>query len=324
MSDVEDFLNALNQMTPEQRWLLALSQMSPEQRASLNNQVAETTVRQKYGYLAAFLDNPEIGPLLRQAASEGWTQERLQGALYNTNWWRTTSASAREWQALNSTDPAEAGAQRKKMVGQITGLLSQNGVLGNYSQSRIAQMAEDALRTGASGDEIARMVLADLHFDPNKPNEGGIGGSMMKVKDIAASYFQPVSDEVAFNFARDIATGMKTMDAVQVHFRNLAKSRYPALGDELDSGTTLKQYFEPYIQQTAQLLEVSPDAVDLTEPRFNKMIENVDEAGVRRPMTLSESATYIRNTNEYAHTARANGEAAAFGEQLLQKFGKVA
>lgn len=44
--------------------------------------------RQTYGYMAWALDDAELGPLLTQAATEGWDENRLRGALYATNWFK--------------------------------------------------------------------------------------------------------------------------------------------------------------------------------------------------------------------------------------------
>lgn len=44
--------------------------------------------RQTYGYMAWALDDAELGPLLTKAATEGWDENRLRGALYATNWFK--------------------------------------------------------------------------------------------------------------------------------------------------------------------------------------------------------------------------------------------
>lgn len=49
---------------------------------------AGTLARQTYGYMAWALDDAELGPLLTQAATEGWDENRLRGALYATNWFK--------------------------------------------------------------------------------------------------------------------------------------------------------------------------------------------------------------------------------------------
>jgi hypothetical protein len=53
------------------------------------------------------------------------------------------------------------------------------------------------------------------------------------------------------------------------------------------------------------------------------MTELVGADGVRRPMTLSESADYLRSRPEYDRTDNAMTEASRVAELLAKTFGKV-
>ncbi len=56
------------------------------------------------------LSDPELGPLLREAAGPpAWTPAKLQARLQQTQWWRTNSAAVRNYMTLAGTDPAELG-----------------------------------------------------------------------------------------------------------------------------------------------------------------------------------------------------------------------
>ena len=60
-------------------------------------QSPESFARANYGYLAGFINHPDIGPILKQAAAEDWDEARLYGAVSATEWWRNTSAAQRTW-----------------------------------------------------------------------------------------------------------------------------------------------------------------------------------------------------------------------------------
>lgn len=49
----------------------------------------DATTRNLYGHMIWALDEAELGPLLRQAATEGWDEARMKGALFKTNWFKT-------------------------------------------------------------------------------------------------------------------------------------------------------------------------------------------------------------------------------------------
>lgn len=45
--------------------------------------------RDLYSHMEWALNDGELGPLLRQATAEGWDENRLKGAVFKTNWFRT-------------------------------------------------------------------------------------------------------------------------------------------------------------------------------------------------------------------------------------------
>src|SRR5690348_11276268 len=98
------FLEALAGMNEAQRaeFIAQYVNGNAQQRAAYVEAQTRAKIAEQYGYVGAILDNPEVGGLLRQAANNGWTKERLQGAIFQTNWWKTTSATARAWEVLKS------------------------------------------------------------------------------------------------------------------------------------------------------------------------------------------------------------------------------
>src|SRR5258708_1028556 len=123
------------------------------------DQATTDTARQLYGYLAAYLDDPEVGPLLQQAATEGWDASRLQGALYETNWWKTRSETARQWDALSSTDPATADLQRQQKMYEINQYALQSGA--RFSWDRMQEIAEHALREGWDSNRLKQATVME-------------------------------------------------------------------------------------------------------------------------------------------------------------------
>ena len=84
------------------------------------------------------------------------------------------------------------------------------------------------------------------------------------------------------------------------------------------------QYADPYRQIAARELEMNPESVDLNDPRFRKMLDQVNSKGERVAMTLSESAEYLRKLSEWQQTRGANEKAATLTENILKTFGAVA
>jgi len=101
--------------------------------------------------------------------------------------------------------------------------------------------------------------------------------------------------------------------------RDRAKAQYYWLAPAIDSGVTLKEYFQPHRQTIAKLMEVSEDSVDfMNNPKWNKVVRHVppDQEGVRE-MNLGEVERYVREQDEWKATSNAkqtaNGAVAAIG-----------
>lgn len=284
--------------------------------------IALDEVKRQYGYLAAYLDHPEVGPILRQAGSGGWTQERLQAELHKTAWWQNTSASQREWDLLWRTDPQEA---KRRQEGRAAELRSISGQLGlSYSESEIWYMAGMSLSLNSSQEEMRQGLFAQLQYQPGQAARGTTGVTMAQVKARASDYGLPMSDQAAFDWAKRVGAGLETNEGVEAYLREQAKGRYSWLAADIDRGATVRQIMDPIIQQTAQLLEVDPHTIDLTDSRFSAMIDHVDASNTRRAMTLAEAATYARSREEWQNTENARQAAANAAESLLRTFGKVA
>ncbi len=324
----DEALAAWGRMTYEER-LYVLGQNYPDGiPADVMDQLVVDEVKRQYGYLAVYLDDPEIGKLLRDAGANGWTMEKLQAAMSRTTWWQNTSATQREWDLLLRTDPKSAEKRVSDLMVQLKALASQQGFLDRYTDEQYRQFASFFLYNGVQQSDMARAMFINLDYDPQAGVSGQPGGAagltMEQVKKRAADFGLPMSDEAAFNWAKQVASGLATTESIDVYLRNQAKSRYSWLAPDLDRGATVKQLFDPYLQQAAQLLERSPDSFSLEDPLIQQMIDHVGSDGTRRSMTLSEAAEAIRNTDAWLNTANARQGTAGLGEEILKTFGKVA
>jgi hypothetical protein len=288
--------------------------------------------RQNYGYLAAYLSDPEIGPILNQAAREDWDEGRLRGALANTSWWKNTANTARVWDAEWNMDRATSEAkvqtqlesirrQAALMGLSITGRIDLGG-FGSYD--RDYWLAVTSLREGWSPERLAQAIFNEGGFNANQDyGEGQIGAQADQVKRIAAAYMLPVSEQTANDYARKVILGELSLDGVEAMFRDQAKGRYPGMASVIDQGVRPEQYFDTYKQQIGQLLEIDPDSVNLLNGKWAPIVETVGQDGVKRPMTLSEAADYIRSQPEYDKTDNAMQEASRVGELLGKTFGRI-
>lgn len=256
---------------------------------------AENYVRANYGYEAAFLDDPVIGPILRTAAKNNYDQAQLLGLIYRTPaakaWWTHNSDTKRQWDAEAKLDPA---AHRQKIANQQAQILALAGQDGfNLDPTRAAKIANDSLAYGWSTDQIKEAVAHEYRYDPSASNE-----TVANIKQDAYNYAVPISDQAIQTWAQKIMGGTATPDDFKAYAQQQAKSLYPTISAALD-GVDTQTYADPYKQIAARELGVNPDSINLLEPKWQRALMTVNPDGSRTPMTLDQWTTTLRSDPQY-------------------------
>ena len=316
ISDYPDPASAVRAGDPE-----AVAQFGAWLRASTP---IDQLVRQDYPQMAWVLANPELAPILRTASQERWDPARLMGAIEKTQWWQTTDANQREWQRLTNEDPQSAKVKLYDQVAQIDSLAQRLGV--GVTQDDLFRIGTSAAAEGWDQNRLTQEVMRlATTYNPN--GTGDVNAMMQNVKTRSSDFYQPMSDDTAFSWAKNILTGAASKDGLDTLLRQQAVNRFSgdkSVVEALSNGATTKEIFDPYVQQTAQLLETSPDQVNLMDQQWGNMIDGMRSDGTRRPMTLSEAATYVKGTDAWKGTAQAGQQAAGLAETIEKTFGAVA
>lgn len=280
----------------------------------------DAEVRRMFGDVAGFLTEPELGPILRKAAQEGWDSTRLFGALQQTNFWRTKADDERKFFMLNALDPATARVMVDARAADIRALSDQLGV--RMTDERMRQVAAASVRLGWNPNQIREAATNGFQYVGGE--SGAAGQAAREVKELAAQYLVPLSDQALGRWVEQMVRGDVDNEGFRAYLVEQAKSMFPGMAAALDKGVTVAQYADPYRQVVARELEISPEQVDLNEPKYRKMLDKVDDKGNRTAMSLSESTQYARTLPEWQQTRAANERAAALTESLLTKFGAKA
>lgn len=287
-------------------------------------------IQANFPAMAWLFDDPEIGPLLRDAVDPniGFSPNTFQAKVMSTNWWRSRSAAKRNWEILTHNDPAEAARQRTGLIANINYMASQMGVqLSGAQQSFVAELAlQDGLD---ANDPRIRQAITSIFLSGEAVGTGA-GAIDSLTKQIfhmgKTDYFLPISGGQqgdAYAWAAKIAEGTKTMEDVEEEWRKRSISLYPHLAEELNAGKTMRDIFSGHMSLIAEELEMSPEEVDLTQGPWLKVIDTWDQnANQHRPMTLSEARTLARQDDRWWATSNAKASASGLANQLLSTFGK--
>jgi hypothetical protein len=282
--------------------------------------------RRQYPQFVWAFDHPDVGPLLKQSVQENWPPGRLTGRIMETGWWKGTLPSLREFQAKQVQDPAWVDQQLRQKLPQLWDQWLSLG-LPPPSEQLISDFARQAISLAWSEGQITDAMMAHAKYNSGQPRPvGTLGSTMTDLKARARAYYLPLDDETAFNFARSVAAGERRAEDYDVMFQEQAKGRFPSLTKYIESGIKPADFFRPYQTTVADLLEVSPDAVDfMSDPKFSSIIDKVDDkTGERRPMTLNETQVHVRGLDEWKTTRQGQAAAATAADGILKMFGKVA
>jgi hypothetical protein len=280
----------------------------------------------QYGHLAAFIDHPEIGPLLRVAAEQGLDANRLQGALANTEWWRTKGAGEREWETLKLTDPASAKQKYDSVLDQVENLVARLGI--ELPQGAGLRIAENALRWGWGPQQLQQALVAEADFtgDSAGMRPGLAADTVSALKQIADGYLVPVSEATLDEWAQRVLAGDIDIKSFEGWAREQAKSLFPGMAAALDRGITVRQYVDPYVQLAARELELDPNTIDLSDPKWSRPLFQMGKDGERVQMSLADWQAEVRGNRQYGwhKTKAARAMSYDFASTLLETFGRIA
>lgn len=277
----------------------------------------------------SFKGIPELWDLMVWGAAKGWDPTLLEAAMQNSNYYKTHTDAQRQWDIKMATDPASAQNAIQQWTRQVSMDAARYGAQLNMSQ--IHQIAVDAATNGYTQNELQdRIVLyttgeASAHHGDNAP--GAFGAAMTKVRQIADEYAMPVSSKEVILQAQNMLLSGSGADESSLRdiFAKRAESLFPSLAPELQKGMTVKQWATPYTTLAAQQLEISPDSINLSDPKWRPMLDGTKDpkTGVRSPMTLAEWEATIRQNKTYGYdtTTGAKDQAAQLEAGLAQKFG---
>jgi hypothetical protein len=262
----------------------------------------------QYSYL---LNDPEVGPILIQAAQNNVTDPNvLEGMLHGTKWWQQTSSTARQYDEQIAHDPASMAQALKNEEDAITLQAAQMGVKVNPAQ--LTQIATNYLRLGQSPDTVTQ-VLAALYKYQNGGSTGNAAISAQDLKQYYDEYQVPVSDQTLQKQVQDMISGRATPDSVKAQVAAQAQTLYasnPQLVDYIKQGNTVQQWAEPYKEKAASLLGQSPTSIDLSAPMWSQILKPATDPktgqSLGQAQSLDQWETKLRTDPTYGYDSSLN------------------
>ena len=303
---------------------------SPSERTAWSEGMSiREIIQAEFPSMVWAINHPELGPILREAAREEWTPLRMEGAIQGTSWWRRRNEQERELEILKRTDPESYSSRVDDAAQQALTLAQDLGVPMNRSAAMT--IGRELLTNNYNERELTARILGRITISDagwyRRSISGAWGGAVAEagtqIRDVADQYLVRLGQGARGKWVRDIALGKRTVGGFEEYARRLAKSQMPWVDQFLEQGLTPMQGLDPYRQEFARMLEISPTDVDFHDRKVQNTIQ-VTENGERRLATTAElSAQIRRNFNRQWQTTRnAQRAATELTGELAGMFGR--
>jgi uncharacterized protein YfaT (DUF1175 family) len=274
----------------------------------------------QYGMSYAFFKSqPELMGLLNSAVSDQWTPDRFTAALKNTKWWTSNSESARKAQVQAKTDPATHKASIAAAAAQAQQLAVKTGAI--LSAKQVQQLAKNMVDFEWNEAQISNFLGQYVNFTDKHTLGGQAGAAASQITQYAHDQGVRISDETVKNSAAYLVRGITTMQQVQDGLRQQAVSTYPGFAPQLTAGATMRDIAQPYIQMTAQELELPETDIDVWHPKVRAALNAADSAGRPAPMGLADFRGVLRTDPTWRRTQGAQDQTMQIGRQVLGSLG---
>ena len=291
---------------------VAAAQSTPDTRTP------EQYAMEEYGYTAFYLQHPEVGPILIKAAQEKWSKEALKGELMKTDWWKTTNETQRLWAQKESENPQQAQSEINGRAAEIMARANQLGY--PISRDRAAIIAKDSLRNGWQGAELDGAIGADAGRHNLLKSSFGTA-----LKQTASNFGIPISENTIGSWAERIASGQDTEENFNAWARDQAINMYPTAAAHIQRGGTVQEFFDPYRETAAKVLQVAPDTIDLSDPKWSAALSITDPNGQRRAMRMDEWQRTLMSDDKYEfrYTENAQNLAEDLVDRMKRQMGII-
>lgn len=278
-------------------------------------------LRSEYPTVAALITSvPELQSIYNQAVSGTWSTDKFIAAIQNSQWWASTSSTARQAFATMKADPATWNQNINNLQTQMQSVAAQLGVQLTPQQAQ--QIAVDAITNGYDQNTaVLNQKMAEFLKPASGNHFGGQAGSyedQIRQSMMDLGVFMPESQ--LQNQIKQIVAGKQSVQGVTAQLRTQAASMYPAYSNQINSGMNLSDIASPYMQRAQQLLEMGSGSVNIQTPIIKNALQyTVDGKPTAMPMYDFEKQ--VRQDPRWLSTDNAQDAFMSNAHQVLVNFG---
>ena len=277
---------------------------------------AQTSI-EDYGYVNAFLkQHKDVAKVLKKAVAQGYSAQRAQAEIKGTKWWKTRDESQRQWDVLQAENPAEAERRLRQAEGGIRQRAQSMGI--QLEKGDAARYAKRFTVNGSSDVEQAAVLAREFSLPGSGQATTGTASQYEAViKAHQEAYGITLSRATEANYIRDMLAGRLDTNGIEDVFREQAKTFYPSIAGQIDTGQTVRQYLSPYMEVASKELGLPSEDMSTTDPRWTKALSGGGDKG-KDPMNVDQWTRTIRTDPSFHwdKTLNAQQQAAGMASQI--------
>lgn len=278
-------------------------------------------IEQDYGLsYALFKAFPELNTLLGKAVKGGWSPNKFQVELRQSNWFKQHSDTWRKNTALKYADPASYQQRIQQSVAGVRNLADSLGI--SFDSSVLSTLAERAVLFGWD-EGMVRDQLAG-YVKPSDAGEygGDLASAQRNLETLAFQNGIKLSPSQLDGWMKAIARGDGGEDEFAATIRNIAATTWSLYGDQIQGGGNLMDIATPYMQSMASTLELNPNELDLFDPSIRRALTGTqNEKGETVPMSVTKFEDSLRQDKRWQYTQGAQDQARGYVGALSKAWG---
>ena len=205
-------------------------------------------------------------------------------------------------------------AQARTMVGD-TG--------AQITAGQLNKIGAAALTFGWNDDQLRQSMVRFVRAGRGGQYTGDAATSQLEYTQMAAQYGDKISPARMGQLIRNTVRGSANTESVRNYMIARASSRYPALASRLAAGETVQQIADPYVQSYADILEVNPETVKLSDNLVQSALSGKDAKGQPSTKTVWQFEQDLRSDPRYMKTQGAQDGAMGMARKVLTDWGVV-
>lgn len=281
--------------------------------------LARNEAAEQYGFVEGMLNSiPELKKLFDKAVKESWTPSKFQAELRNTNWFKSTSETERQFIIKQYGDPATVGQMWHMNQIKVWQLAAKMGATLDWD--KVNNFAYGVMAKGWTDEKLRSEISKYFELGAEPKGEGS------EVVNEIREYGYQMGVDVAWWWVRDAAravtgAGAKVED-YKSHLRNLAKGIYSNWSAQIEAGQTVMELASPYLQSMSTILELPPGSIGLQDPTIKDALQAKDpQTGANRIKQIWEFENDLRGDERWKKTQNAQNSTMQVAHQVLSDFG---